>query len=121
MSISTDLAIARRKVENLNTERADKALDTLAGAVLRVFARLSNQDLTIAQLSRRLAAFEGSQSPAAKPPASAVSGAARNRHQQPVPPGYGSNGCQAPARPRLTGTKPAGPLQHREDLQDWRD
>ena len=39
MSISTDLGTARRKVENLNTERADRTLDTLAGAVLRIFSR----------------------------------------------------------------------------------
>jgi hypothetical protein len=55
-----DLGITRRKIEDLPSD-GGKIVDTLAGALLRTFVRLTELDQAIGRLGRRVAALEGSQ------------------------------------------------------------
>jgi hypothetical protein len=80
-----DLAATVRKVEELPSD-GGKIVDTLAGAVLRVFARLGEFETEIGRLKRRLAAIEAPQTPV-KAEASSETAPAR----PPAPPG-GVNG-----------------------------
>ena len=59
MQSSPDLARSARKLEDLPSD-GGQAVDTLAGALLRVFLRLNEQEAAIARLTRRVAQLERS-------------------------------------------------------------
>jgi hypothetical protein len=56
--MSANIASTTRKLEDLPSD-GGRAVDTLAGAMLRLFVRLHALEETQARLGRRLAALEG--------------------------------------------------------------
>jgi hypothetical protein len=66
---SPNLARSICKIEDLPSDNG-RTVDTIAGALFRIFLRLEQFDTAMGQLGRRLAALEGPQRPSAKVDAS---------------------------------------------------
>ena len=71
--MSANIASTTRKLEDLPSD-GGRAVDTLAGAMLRLFVRLHALEETQARLGRRLAALEGAVPSTAVAPAEKGSG-----------------------------------------------
>jgi hypothetical protein len=81
--MSPNFATTTRKLEDLPSD-GGRAVDTLAGAILRIFVRLAAIEEAHARLGRRLAALEGPQ-PAAVNDVTAVT-CTRAETPSPTPP-----------------------------------
>jgi hypothetical protein len=71
-----DFTSSRQRLENLSDD--GRALDTIAGALFRIFRRLEELDAAMARLGRRLTALE---------PRQPAKGKAAVRKRSPRPPG----------------------------------
>jgi len=84
---SPNLARSARKIGELPSD-GGRTVDTIAGAVLRLFVKLNETEAAQARLGRRLAAPEGPQSAAEIPSAASASHpAARPQRRRGRPPG----------------------------------
>ena len=74
-----DLAAQRQKIENLNSTDT-RVIDTIAGALLRIFVRLEESDAELERLRRRVRELETAPLGEAERPANKVAATSERKH-----------------------------------------